>query len=138
MYVHFLKMVSVQPYGKTLTGCKGPGSGLPYLIVSGVWRNFQILHICVTFDKFSALNPGWFINRWDVRGEDACERPAESAGASPTNARAACGGTPGPHEPAFGQALMALGCSVVVVQGPRGDVGRSAGCCLELCGAECV
>ena len=57
------------------TGCKGPGSGLPYLIVSGVWRNFQILHICVTFDKFSALNPGWFINRWDVRGEDACERP---------------------------------------------------------------
>ena len=33
-------------------------SGLPYLIVSGVWRNFQFLHICVTFDKFSALNPG--------------------------------------------------------------------------------
>ena len=32
-------------------------SGLPYLIVSGVWRNFQFLHICVTFDKFSALNP---------------------------------------------------------------------------------
>ena len=39
-------------------GCKGPGQ-LPYLIVSGVWRNFQFLHICVTFDKFSALNPGW-------------------------------------------------------------------------------
>ena len=33
--------------------------GLPYLIVSGVWRNFQFLHICVTFNKFSALNPGW-------------------------------------------------------------------------------
>ena len=48
-------------------------------------------------------------------------------------ARAARGGAPGPHEPAFGQALMALGCSVVVVQ--KGDVGRSAGCCLELCGA---
>ena len=38
-------------FGRPIVNCTPKLQGLPYLIVSGVWRDYQILHICATFTR---------------------------------------------------------------------------------------